>query len=106
MLRSGLALYAYTPPTATFPLIVGEYGAQVEALEFTTVAPGGFGDLTCALKLADARLPRPELAMFSRVCLRDGLFTAFAGEWSDPALTLDAQVSLADGVGRGRSIAR
>ena len=90
MLRSGLALYAYTPPFANDPLAVGEYGAQVEALEFTTVAPGGFGDLTCALKLADARLPRPELAMFSRVCLRDGLFTAFAGEWSEPALTLDA----------------
>jgi hypothetical protein len=89
MLRSGLALYAYTPPVATYPLIMAEYGEQVEALEFTTVAPGGFGDLTCALKLADARLPRPELAMFSRVCLRDGLFTVFAGEWADPALTLD-----------------
>jgi hypothetical protein len=89
MLRSKLALYAYTPPSAAYPLIVGEYGEQVEALEFTTVAPGGFGDLTCALKLADARLPRPELAMFARVCLRDGLFTAFAGEWSDPTLVMD-----------------
>lgn len=89
MLRSGLALYAYTPPTEAYPLIVSEYGEQVEALEFTTVAPGGFGDLICALKLAEARLPRPELAMFSRVCLRDGLFTAFAGEWSDPALVMD-----------------
>ena len=89
MLRSGLALYAYTPPSSAYPLIVGEYGEQVEALEFTTVAPGGFGDLTCALKLAEARLPRPELAMFARVCLRDGLFTVFAGEWSDPALVMD-----------------
>lgn len=89
MLRNGLALYAYTPPSAAYPLIVGEYGEQVEELEFTTVAPGGFGDLSCALKLADARIPRPELAMFSRVCLRDGLFTAFAGEWSDPTLVMD-----------------
>jgi hypothetical protein len=40
-------------------------------------------------KLADARLPRPELALFARVCLRDGLFTAFSGEWADPALALD-----------------
>ncbi len=91
MLGGKLALYAYTPPSAAYPLIVEEYGEQVEALEFTTVAPGGFGDLTCALKLADARLPRPELAMFSRVCLRDGLFTAFAGEWSDPTLVMDGQ---------------
>ena len=91
MLRSKLALYAYTAPSAAYPLIVREYGEQVEALEFTTVAPGGFGDLTCALKLEDARLPRPELAMFSRICLRDGPYTAFAGEWADPALALDAR---------------
>ena len=89
MLRSGLALYAYTAATAAYPLVVGEYGEQVEALEFTTVAPGGFGDLACVLKLPDARLPRPELQLFARVCLRDGLSTAFGGEWSDPALVLD-----------------
>jgi hypothetical protein len=90
MLRSGLSLWAYTAPSSAYPLLVTEYGEEIEALEFTTVAPGGFGDLACALKLPDARLPRPELAIFSRVCLRDGLFTAFGGEWSDPALVLDA----------------
>lgn len=90
MLRSSLALWAYTPPGAAYPLITGEYGEQIEALEVTTVAPGGFGDLTCLLKLPDARLPRPELQVFSRVCLRDGPFTVFSGEWSDPALVLDA----------------
>ncbi len=89
MLRSGLALWAYTAPSGAYPLLVGEYGAQVEALEFSTVAPGGFGDLACVLKLPDARLPRPELSLFARVCLRDGLFTAFGGEWSDPALAMD-----------------
>ena len=90
MLRGQLALWAYTAPTsAAYPLIMREYGAQVEALEFTTVAPGGFGDLSCVLKLPDARLPRPELAVFGRVCLRDGLFTVFGGEWSDPALVLE-----------------
>ena len=89
MLRSRLALYAYTASTDAYPLVVGEYGEQVEALEFTTVAPGGFGDLACILKLPDARLPRPELQLFSRVCLRDGLFTIFGGEWADPALVLD-----------------
>jgi hypothetical protein len=93
MLRSGLALWAYTASTTSaYPLLVGEYGGQIEALEFTTVAPGGFGDLACILKLPDARLPRPERALFSRVCLRDGAFTAFGGEWSDPALMLDGEV--------------
>lgn len=89
MLRTGLALWAYTPPDGPRPLAIAEYGEQVEALEFTTVAPGGFGDLSCVLRLPDTRLPRPELGMFGRVCLRDGLFTAFSGEWSDPALVLD-----------------
>lgn len=89
MLRSALALYAYTPPNGPYPLLTAEYGEQIEALEFSTVAPGGFGDLTCLLKLPDARLPRPELGVFSRICLRDGLFTCFGGEWADPALVLD-----------------
>ena len=89
MLRSGLALWAYTTPGGPVSAVVGEYGEQIEALEFTTVAPGGFGDLACVLKVPDARIPRPELALFSRVCLRDGFFTAFSGEWSDPALVLD-----------------
>jgi hypothetical protein len=89
MLRSGLALWAYTAPTNAYPLVVSEYSEQVEALEFTTVAPGGFGDLACVLKLPDARLPRPELQFFSRLCLRDGFSTCFGGEWSDPALMLD-----------------
>src|SRR5487761_2629826 len=87
--RSSLSLWAYTLPTSAYPLILSDLGAQVDALEFTTVAPGGFGDLAAVVKLPDARIPRPELAVFSRVCLRDGLVTCFAGEWSDPALILD-----------------
>ncbi|HEX6541926.1 MAG TPA: hypothetical protein VF040_09250 [Ktedonobacterales bacterium] len=90
MRRDTLALWAYTPPGAPYPLVATDYGAHIEALEFTTVAPGGFGDLACILKLPDARLPRPELGLFSRVALRDGLFTCFSGEWSDPALVLDS----------------
>ncbi|HEV2237056.1 MAG TPA: hypothetical protein VGR57_10390, partial [Ktedonobacterales bacterium] len=89
-LRSGLALWAYTSPTTSaYPLVARDYSAEVEALEFTTVAPGGFGDLAAVVALPDARLPRPELALFSRVCLKDGPFTCFAGEWADPALTLE-----------------
>ncbi len=107
MLRSSLALWAYTPPSAAYPLLTAEYGEQIEALEFTTVAPGGFGDLTCLLKLPDARLPRPELNVFSRVCLRDGPFTVFGGEWSDPALVLDSTAGehvLLSALGGGTSL--
>jgi hypothetical protein len=89
-LRSGLGLWAYrSPTTAAYPLVARDYSEQVESLEFTTVAPGGFGDLAAAVALPEARIPRPELALFSRVVLRDGPFTCFAGEWADPALTLE-----------------
>ena len=88
-LRSQLGLWCYTSPaTAAYPLIVREYGEVAEALEFTTVAPGGFGDLAFILKLRDGRIPRPELGLFSRVVLRDGLFTCFQGEIADPALVM------------------
>lgn len=90
MLRSKLALWAYTAPVAANAPIVGEYGESIEGLEFSTVSPGGFGDLTCVLRLREARIPRPELGLFGRVCLRDGFFTAFGGEWTDPAIVLDA----------------
>ncbi|HEX9036802.1 MAG TPA: hypothetical protein VF808_07400 [Ktedonobacterales bacterium] len=69
--RQTLALYAYTPPSSQYPLIISELGAQVEELEFTTVAPGGFGDLACGLRLDNPRIPRPDLGIFSRVILRD-----------------------------------
>ena len=88
-LRSNLALWCYSAPGAPGPLTQADYGAQVEGLEFTTVAPGGFGDLACILKLPNARLPRQELGLFARAVLRDGLFTCFSGEWADPALVLD-----------------
>ncbi|HEY7831918.1 MAG TPA: hypothetical protein VIG30_00015, partial [Ktedonobacterales bacterium] len=89
-LRSRLGLWAYTSPTTSaFPLVVAELGEMAEALEITTVAPGGFGDLACVVKLPNGRLPRPELQLFSRVCCQDGPFTVFSGEWADPALVLD-----------------
>jgi hypothetical protein len=90
VLRSELALWAYTSPTTSdYPLVVSDFGDVVEALEFTTVAPGGLGDLACVIKVPDARLPRPELGLFGRVVLQDGPFTCFSGEWSDPALVVD-----------------
>ncbi len=79
-LRSSLGLWAYTAPSSAYPLIVSELGEQVDSLEFTTVAPGGFGDLAAVVKLPAPRIPRPELSVFSRVCLRDGLTTCFSGE--------------------------
>jgi hypothetical protein len=89
--QSGLSLWAYTPPasTALWPLISNDYGRDIEALEFSTVAPGGYGDLACIIRTPDARIPRPELAPFAQIALMDGPFACFRGEWSDPAQVLD-----------------
>jgi hypothetical protein len=105
MLRSQLGLWCYTSPTTSaYPLIVREYGEVAGALEYTTVAPGGFGDLAFLVKLSDGRIPRPELGLFSRVVLRDGLFTCFAGEIADPALVMseaDGEYVMVSALGAG-----
>lgn len=86
-LKSGLALYCYTLPPAT-PPFVRSYAAEIEALRFTTLNPGGYGQLTAILKVPDARAPRPELGIFSRIVLMGrgeaGVpSVAFLGEISD-----------------------
>lgn len=81
-------MYCYTAPTNTNYLqpIVREYSAQIEALRVTTVNPGGYGQMSCLLKVPDPRQPRPELAMFSRVVLTDGGGWWWIGEISDPRI--------------------
>lgn len=70
-LQSGLSLYCYPAPTlgSGQTLVPVEYAEQIEGLRFTTVNPGGYGQLTAILKVPDARQPRPELALFSRLML-------------------------------------
>jgi hypothetical protein len=87
-LAQGWALWAYNADGLITPQVV-DYGRDVQALEFSTVAPGGFGDLAAIIRTPDPRIPRPELQPFARVVLKDGPFTCFAGEWSDPAQVLD-----------------
>ncbi|HEX9036964.1 MAG TPA: hypothetical protein VF808_08240 [Ktedonobacterales bacterium] len=87
--RPGMALWAYTPPSNQWPLIVSDWGRDVRALEFSTVAPGGFGDLACIVRTPEPRIPRPELAPFGKIALMDGPFACFLGEWSDPVQVMD-----------------
>lgn len=87
-LRSGLAIYVYAPPSGANPTIVREYGQQMEQLHMTSVMPGGAGQLTARLKIADARQYHPEFALFSKVELRDGPETVWFGEVSQPVQSL------------------
>ena len=86
--RLGLSLSVYTVGSNRSQTIA-QYSDAIEALNFSTVSPGGYGELTCVLKVADARIPRPEFSLFSRVALMDGSGPLFLGEVTDPALGLD-----------------
>lgn len=90
-LRSGLGLVIYTAYTPARPLIVGEYSREIDALNFTTVSPGGYGQLTARLNLNGLRSWRPEFGLFSRVALVEhGGTPIWLGEVVDPEYGLDA----------------
>jgi hypothetical protein len=85
-----LTLWAYSFTNSNVPTIV-PYSDAVDRLRFTTIAPGGYGDLTCRIKTRDARLTPPELTLMSQVALMGGDFAAFLGRWDEPGITLDQQ---------------
>lgn len=85
-LSPGLSLYAYQPAWT----IATNYGASIQSLEFTTIAPGGFGHLTAELLVNDSRIVPSELTVFSNIALIDTWgFPAFLGRWDEPATSLD-----------------
>lgn len=89
-LSEGLSLYCYqTPPAGVVQ--VRDYGHLVEDLRFTTVAPGGYGDLTATLKVPNARIIPPELVFMANVVLTGQGFYAFQGRWDEPGTVLDTQ---------------
>lgn len=95
-LKSGLTLYCYTLPTSQSGqnAIIVPYADELDGLTFTTVSPGGFGQLTATLRLnaTNALLPQPQLAFGAHVALMDGPFCAFRGEIMESAYVVDASV--------------
>jgi hypothetical protein len=93
MLRSagmlnGLAIWCYTLSPSVYKV---NYTEAVESLRFTTLSPGGFGDLSCTISVPNARVPRPELALFSRIVVMSGVDCIWLGEISDsPSEVTDA----------------
>src|SRR5215472_2119282 len=99
-LRSGLEVWCYTAPGQSYYNPVRKnYGKIAESLRFSSVQPGGFGQLSCRLPASVARIPRPELALFSRVAvmaptsnpsLGGGRPTCvWLGEITQPELSMD-----------------
>ncbi len=86
-----LELYAYGLSTVGSR---NHYGACVEALEFSTVAPGGYGHLTVELRTRQGRIVAPELQLFANVALMDGPFPCFLGRWDEPSLSIGNQGEL------------
>lgn len=107
MLKSGLRLYCYTGAPIYSPVIVTEYSRYVDQLEFTSVAPGGFGELTARLRIKRSRVPRPELGMFARCALMAGRTCLFLGELTDPAISAsqsDGEYVQIDALGLGNAL--
>lgn len=83
-LSQGLSLWLYpaalltTPPTG-----LRDYRSVTQSLEFTTVAPGGFGTLSATFALSAKHLSRPELQLFARLALRSRGNTIFLGELTE-----------------------
>lgn len=106
-LRSGLAIYCYSAPTGPLQQpVIREYGQQMEQLRMTSVMPGGPGQLTARLKIADARQYHPEFQLFSKVEVRDGADTVWFGEISDPVLSLrgDSEFVQITALGAGNTL--
>jgi len=85
-LKSGLTLLFYTLTPA---VQVVDYTRQALNLSFTTLSPGGMGQLTCTIFLSGSQLPHPELALFSRVAVMCGPDCVYLGEVSDSPSKMD-----------------
>ena len=89
-LRSGLGLVLYTAYTPERPLVVGEYTRELDTLSFTTLSPGGYGQLTARLNIGAFGRWRPELQLFSRVALVESSGAAiWLGEIVNPQFGMD-----------------
>lgn len=89
LLNPDLALWLYPAPIGSnIPTKAISYTDIAEGLSFTTVAPGGFGELSFQAKLKNARLWRQELQLFSRVALVSRHGSWFLGEITDPELSM------------------
>lgn len=90
-LRSGLSVYCMVAPSTTFySLSFIEVSRLITELSFASAAPGGFTTLSMTLSLRDARIPRPEFALFSLVAVMSGPTAVWLGEITDPEIGMDA----------------
>lgn len=90
-LRSGLSVVIYTAFTSARPLVVGEYTRELDSLSFTTLSPGGYGQLNARLNLNALARWRPEFGLFSRIALVESSGKAiWLGELVDPTYGMDA----------------
>lgn len=100
MLKSGLQVWCYTAPSQSYyPQAQIDYSQVVDSLRFTTLQPGGFGQLTCKIPVGNATIPRSEFALFSRIVVfapsgyrnvTGNPVAVFIGEMTQPELTSDA----------------
>lgn len=89
MLKSRLRIYCYVGPPLYTPYLIQDVSELVNDLAFSTVSPGGFGDLSMTVKLKNARLPQPQFSLFARVAVMYGATCLWLGEITNPAFGMD-----------------
>jgi hypothetical protein len=90
MLKSGLRVYCYVGPPLYTPYLIQDVSEQVDDINFSSVAPGGFGDLSMTVKLANVRLPQPQFSLFAHVAVMQGATCLWLGEITNPAFGMDS----------------
>jgi hypothetical protein len=85
---SNFSLYSYAVGGAYGP-VLREYSQEIEQLEFTTTAPGGYGGLKCRVRTSDPSILRGDVQIFNNVALVQGFTPIWLGRWDEPALALD-----------------
>jgi hypothetical protein len=88
MAKKNWALTSYNNATG----VAREFSEQVGNLTLTTVAPGGYGQLTARWMVGATRVPPTDLRIFNNVAMTDGQYPPpFLGRWDEPALKRDSQ---------------
>ena len=88
-MRNTFSLYIYNTAGSVTNTSLFNYGPLLEEVKFSTIAPGGFGDMTCKLRVHRSRIIPPEIKIFSHVALLDGFNRVFLGRLDEPNTGID-----------------
>lgn len=90
MARSRLSVYVYWQDTALSTLVSQDVSDILTGLTFSSLAPGGFGTLSGAIRFSKLKVPHPQFSLFGRVVVYSRGAPVWLGELVSPAYGFDA----------------